>query len=114
MDALSVAPYPGSYTARREIGRWAAARGLPVLFGYADFMDLPADVAGLASFGANLAELYRRAADYVAQILRGARPGDLSVGRPREGQLIVNLAAARRLRIEVPDAVLRRADAIMR
>jgi len=114
MDALSAAPYPGSYAARREIGRWAAARGLPVLFGYADFMDLPADVAGLASFGANLAELYRRAADYVAQILRGTRPGDLPVGRPREGQLIVNLAAARRLRIEVPDDVLRRADAIIR
>jgi putative tryptophan/tyrosine transport system substrate-binding protein len=114
MDALLVAPYPASYEARREIGRWAAARGLPVLFGYADFMDLPAEVAGLASLGSNLTELYRRAADYVAQILRGARPGDLSVGQPQQGQLIVNLAVARRLQIEVSATILQRADAIIR
>jgi putative ABC transport system substrate-binding protein len=83
MDALLVAPYPASYETRLDIGHWAAARGLPVLFGYADFMDLPAEVAGLASFGSNLTELYRRAADYVAQILRGTRPGDLPVGQPQ-------------------------------
>lgn len=114
MDALLVAPYPATYEARRDIGQWAAARGLPVLFGYADFMDLAAEVAGLASFGSNLTELYRRAAEYVAKILRGARPGDLPVGQPLEGQLIVNLAAARRLRIEVSGNVLRRVDAIIR
>jgi putative ABC transport system substrate-binding protein len=107
MDALLVAPYPASLEARLDIGHWAAARGLPVLFGYADFMDLPAEVAGLASFGSNLTELYRRAADYVAQILRGTRPGDLPVGQPQLGQLIVNLAAARRLRIAIPESVLR-------
>jgi putative tryptophan/tyrosine transport system substrate-binding protein len=114
LGALLAAPYPASYEARRDIGTWAAARDLPVLFGYADFMDLPAQVAGLASFGANLAELYRRAAGYVAEILRGARPRDLPVGQPEQGQLIVNLLAARRLRIEVPEAVLQRADAIIR
>jgi len=114
MDGLLVAPYPASYEARWEIGRWAAAQNLPVLFGYADFMDLPADVAAIASFGSNLTELYRRAAEYVAQILRGAKPGDLPVGLPRGGQLIVNLAAAQRLRIEVSEKVLQRADAIIR
>jgi putative ABC transport system substrate-binding protein len=114
MGALLVTPYPASYQARREIGDWAAARALPVLFGYADFMDLPAEAAGLASFGANLSELYRRAAGYVAAILRGAEPGDLAVGQPERGQLIVNLAAARRLRIEIPERVLQRADAVIR
>jgi putative ABC transport system substrate-binding protein len=114
LGALLAAPYPASYEARRDIGTWAAARGLPVLFGYADFMDLPAQVAGLASFGANLAELYRRAADYVAEILHGTRPRDLPVGQPEKGELIVNLLAARRLRIEVPEAVLWRADVIIR
>ena len=113
MDAVLVAPFPASFQERRAIGEWAAMLGLPVVFGYSEFMDLPGEIAGVAAFGSDLLDLYRRAAGYAAAILRGAIPAELAIQRPEKGNLVINLAAAQRLRLTFPDDVIRRAARII-
>jgi putative tryptophan/tyrosine transport system substrate-binding protein len=113
MDAVLVAPFPASFQKRRAIGEWAAKRGLPLVFGYSEFMDLPGEIAGVAAFGSDLLDLYRRAAGYAAAILRGAIPAELAIQRPEKGELVINLAAARRLHLTFPDDVIRRAARII-
>lgn len=113
-DALLVVPYPLTFRARRAIAQRAALLGLPLFFGYADYMDVEGGGGAVASYGANLAALYARSAAYVRAILNGALPADLPIDRPDRGELILDLAAARRLGLVVPDDVLRRADRVVR
>ncbi len=68
---------------------------------------------GLVSYSADRTEMFRRGASYVNRILRGEQPGELPVQQPETYELIINLAAAKALGIEVPPALVARADEVI-
>ena len=66
------------------------------------------------SYGPDLAALFKRAADYVDKILRGAKPGDLPIEQPTQWSLVVNLRVAKALGLTIPESILLRADEVIR
>ena len=73
-----------------------------------------AEAGGLLAYGASLADLYQRVADYVDRILDGAKPGELPVQRPERYELVINLATAQKIGLAVPQSLLLRADRVIR
>ena len=65
------------------------------------------------SYGPNIPDLYRRAADFVDKILRGSKPGDIPVEQPTKFDLVVNLTTAKALGLRMPEAFLLRADEVI-
>jgi putative tryptophan/tyrosine transport system substrate-binding protein len=94
---------------RIRINALALAARLPTMHGCRDYVE----AGGLMSYGANLPNLFRRAAEYVNKILRGAKPADIPVEQPTKFDLIVNLTTAKTLGIDVPPTLLARADEVI-
>jgi putative ABC transport system substrate-binding protein len=65
------------------------------------------------SYGPSVPDLFRRAADYVDKILRGAKPGELPVEQPTKFDLIINLTTAKTLGLAIPEPFLLRADELI-
>ena len=108
-DALYVGADPLVNTNRVRINTLALAARLPTMHGVRDYVE----AGGLMSYGPNILDQYRRAADYVDKILRGAKPGDLPVEQPTKFDLIINLTTAKALGLTIPPSVLARADEVI-
>jgi len=94
---------------RQRLGGLAIAHRLPTMFQIRDY----AEAGGLMSYGADLADLYRRAAIPVDKILKGAKPGDIPIEQPTKFELIINLKTAKALGLTIPPSVLQRADQVI-
>jgi ABC-type uncharacterized transport system substrate-binding protein len=108
-DALYVCIDPLVISHRVRINTLALAERLPTMYAIREGVE----GGGLMSYGANNADLFRRAADYVDKILRGAKPGDIPVEQPRKFDLIINLTTAKALRLTIPESFLLRADEVI-
>jgi putative ABC transport system substrate-binding protein len=87
----------------------AAGARLPTMTGIRELVEAGA----LLSYGANLPDLFRRAADYVDKILRGAKPDDLPIQQPTKFEFVINLNTAKAIGLEVPSTLLARADEVI-
>ena len=70
------------------------------------------DDGGLVSYGPDLQESYRRAADYVDRIFRGAKPGELAIEQPGKYEMVINLSTAKALGLTIPQSTLLRAEVV--
>jgi len=94
---------------QRPIVDLAAKHRLPAVYGSSEFI-IP---GGLAAYGPSYSDLYRRAANYVHKILKGAKPADLPIELPTKFQLLINLKAAKALGLTVPPTLVSRADEVI-
>jgi putative ABC transport system substrate-binding protein len=108
-DALYVCNDPLFFTNRIRINALALGARLPTTYGFREHVE----AGGLMSYGANFPNLFRRAADFVDKILRGAKPGDLPVEQPTKFDLVVNLSTAKALGLAVPPLLLARANEVI-
>jgi putative tryptophan/tyrosine transport system substrate-binding protein len=109
VDAIYVCNDPLAVTNRVRINTLALGMRLPTMFGAREFVE----AGGLMSYGANFPELYRRAAELVDKILRGAKPADLPVEQPTKFDLVINLTTAKALGLGLSPTLLARADEVI-
>jgi putative ABC transport system substrate-binding protein len=108
-EALYVVIDPLVGTHRIRINTLVLAARLPTMHTLREGVE----AGGLMSYGANLPDLFRRAADFVDKILRGAKPADLPVEQPTKFDLVINLTTAKALGLEIPSTLLARADEVI-
>ena len=108
-EALTVLASVLFASERRILVDLAAKNRLPAVYPTRDFVD----DAGLMSYGALWADIYRRAAAYVDKILKGAKPAELPVEQPTKFELVINLKTATALGLTVPQSLLTRADEVI-
>jgi putative ABC transport system substrate-binding protein len=108
-DALYVCIDPLVNTNGVRINSLALAARLPTMHSSRDNID----AGGTISFGPDITDLFRRAAEFVDKILRGARPADLPVEQPTKFELVINLRSTKAMGFEVSPALLSRADEVV-
>jgi putative tryptophan/tyrosine transport system substrate-binding protein len=108
-DAMYTCSDPLLTTNRIRVNTLALGARLPTMHGFREYVE----GGGLTSYGPNFPDLFRRAAEYVDKILRGAKPGELPVEQPTKFDLVINLKTAKALGLEVPATLLARADEVI-
>jgi ABC-type uncharacterized transport system substrate-binding protein len=108
-QALYVCTDPLVNAYRTRIAILAVGARLPTMYG----QQLYVEAGGLLSYGPNIPDLFRRAADLVDKILHGAKAGDIPVEQPTKFDLIVNLTTAKALELTIPESFLLRADEVI-
>jgi putative ABC transport system substrate-binding protein len=109
-EALIVLPSPMMYYESEALAALARSQRLPATSMFARF----AEAGGLLAYGPDLPATAERCAELVARVLGGADPGQLPIERPTKFEFVVNLSAAKQLRLNVPEALLVRADRVLR
>jgi putative ABC transport system substrate-binding protein len=94
---------------RNQINSLALAAGLPTMHSVREYVE----AGGLISYGVNFPDLWRRTADLVNKILRGAKPADLPIEQPIKFELVINLKTAKALGLTLPPMLLDRADELI-
>ena len=94
---------------RGRIIQLAAQNKLPALYERKESVE----DGGLISYGVNYQEMYRRSASYIDRVLKGAKPGDLSIEQPTRFEMVINAGTAKALGIAVPESLRVRADRII-
>jgi putative ABC transport system substrate-binding protein len=109
MDALYIPPDALINTHRIRINTLALGARLPTMHGARDYVE----GGGFISYGPSFSDQFRRAADYVDKILRGAKPAELAVQQPTTFNLVINLSTAKALGLTIPESLLMLADEVI-
>lgn len=108
-DCLFVLSSGAFFRDRVHLAQFALKHRLPAAFSQAEF----ADAGGLLTYGVDLPQLFRRAAEYLDRILRGASPAELPVEQASTFELVINTKTAKALKISIPQSLLVRADRVI-
>jgi len=108
-EALNILPDPLLFTHRLRINTLALGARLPTMHTLREYVE----ASGLISYGPNWPDQWRRAADYIDKILRGAKPADIPVEQPTKFDLTINLTTAKALGLTIPEPFLPRANELI-
>ena len=97
-------------TQQRQVLDFAVKNRLPAMYTSSEFVK----AGGLMSYGPDIADLWRRAADFADKILKGTKPADLPVEQPKKFDFLVNLKAATQIGLTIPNRVLERANKVIK
>ena len=108
-DALVVGADSFFFGRRLQLATLATRHAIPAIYNAREFPE----AGGLMSYGPDIRDNYRRAARYVVQILKGAKPADLPIDQPSKFELVINLKTAKAIGVEIPKSMLFRADRVI-
>ena len=109
LQGLIVASGPLFVSSRADLATLALGARLPAIGGFRDFA-----IAGtLASYGASLSDLYRRKADFIDKVFKGANPADLPIERPIKFEFVINLKTAKALGLTIGPTLIAQADEVI-
>jgi ABC-type uncharacterized transport system substrate-binding protein len=100
---------PGFTPHRQQIAELAIKHRLPTMFTFRHYVE----AGGLMSYGVEFAPMWRRTADYVARILKGAKPAELPIEQASKFELVVNLKTAKALGVKISNGILLAADDVI-
>jgi ABC-type uncharacterized transport system, periplasmic component len=109
VQGIVIQQSPLLWTERTRVGNLGLRYRLPIIYS----LGPAAEEGSLLTYGADIADLWRRVAGYVAKILKGAKPADLPVEQPTKFELVINLRTAKALGLQIPPSLLLRADQVL-